>query len=151
MTIFDVEPLFLYEKRAKARSGTVRVEPINPDNPTNAANVPFLQEGLFSWKARAYSPPLNLCMIAAYTSDDIEVSITDECVKPFDFNKDVDLVGLTTYTNSAPRAYQIADAFRQRNVPVVMGGVHASSFPEEALDHCDSVGKLVHHLDCPGS
>jgi radical SAM superfamily enzyme YgiQ (UPF0313 family) len=117
----------------------VRVELINPDNPTNAANVPFLQKGLLSWKAKAYSPPLNLCMIAAYTSEDIEVSITDECVKPIDFHKDVDLVGLTAYTNSAPRAYQIADAFRERNVPVVMGGIHASTLPEEALEHCDSV------------
>jgi radical SAM superfamily enzyme YgiQ (UPF0313 family) len=117
----------------------VRVELVNPDNPTNAANVPFLQKGLFSWKAKAYSPPLNLCMIAAYTPDDIEVSITDECVKPVDFSKDVDLVGLTAYTNTAPRAYQIADVFRRRNVPVVMGGIHASTLREEALEHCDSV------------
>ena len=84
-------------------------------------------------------PPLNLCMIAAYTPQNVEVSITDECVKPVDFNKDVDLVGITAYTNSAPRAYQIADTFRQRNVPVVMGGIHASSLPDEALEHCDSL------------
>lgn len=30
-------------------------------------------------------------------------------------------MGLTAYTNSAPRAYEIADAFRRRGVPVVMG------------------------------
>ncbi len=117
----------------------MRVELINPDNPTNAANVPFLQKGLLSWRAKAYSPPLNLCMIAAYTAGDIEVSLTDECARPVDFEKDVDLVGLTAYTNTAPRAYQIADAFRRRHVPVVMGGVHASTLPEEALEHCDSV------------
>ena len=117
----------------------VRIELINPNNPTNAANVPFLQKGLFSWRAKAYSPPLNLCMVAAYTPIEVEVSITDECVKPIDFEKDVDLVGLTAYTNSAPRAYEIADAFRQRGVPVVMGGVHASTLPEEALEHCDAV------------
>jgi len=78
-------------------------------------------------------------MVAAYTPIEVEVSITDECVKPIDFEKDVDLVGLTAYTNSAPRAYEIADAFRQRGVPVVMGGVHASTLPEEALEHCDAV------------
>jgi len=117
----------------------VRIELINPNNSTNAANVPFLQKGLLSWKAKAYSPPLNLCMIAAYTPDDIEVQITDECVKPIDFDKDIDLVGLTAYTNNALRAYEIANVFRQRGVPVVMGGVHASTLPEEALEHCDSV------------
>jgi radical SAM superfamily enzyme YgiQ (UPF0313 family) len=117
----------------------VRIELINPNNPSNAANVPFLQKGLFSWKAKAYSPPLNLCMVAAYTPADVEVSITDECVKPINFEMDVDLVGLTAYTNSAPRAYEIADAFRQRGVPVVMGGVHASNLPEETLEHCDAI------------
>ena len=117
----------------------MRVELINPNNSTNAANIPFLQKGLLSWKAKAYSPPLGLCMIAAYTPDDIEVQITDECVKPIDFDKDIDLVGLTAYTNNALRAYEIADVFRQRGVPVVMGGVHASTLPEEALEHCDSI------------
>ena len=117
----------------------MRIELINPSNPKNAANVPFLQKGLLSWNAKAYSPPLNLCMIAAYTPLDIEVSITDECVKPIDLEKDVDLVGLTAYTNTAPRAYEIADAFRARGVPVVMGGVHASTLPEEALHHCDAI------------
>jgi len=117
----------------------VRIELINPNNPTNAANIPFLQKGLLSRTAKAYSPPLNLSMIAAYTPPNIDVSITDECVSPIDFDKDVDLVGLTAYTNSAFRAYEIADAFRRRGVTVVMGGVHVSNLPGEALEHCDAV------------
>jgi len=118
----------------------MRIELINPNNPINAANVPFLQKGLFnSLKAKAYSPPLNLCTIAAYTPDDIEVSITDECVNPVDFDKKVDLVGITSLTTTSPRAYEIADGFRQRGVKVVMGGIHVSTLPDEALQHCDSV------------
>jgi radical SAM superfamily enzyme YgiQ (UPF0313 family) len=117
----------------------VKIDLINPNNPTNAANIPFLQKGLLSWRAKAYAPPLNLCMVAAYTPPDSEVSITDECVEAIDFEKEVDLVGLTAYTNAAPRAYEIADAFRRRGVPVVMGGVHVSTLPEEALEHCDAV------------
>ncbi len=117
----------------------MKIELINPNNPTNAANVPFLQKGLLSWKAKAYSPPLNLCMVAAYVPEDCEVSITDECVEGIDFEKDVDLVGLTAFTNTAPRAYEIADVFRRQGVTVVMGGIHASTIPEEALEHCDAV------------
>jgi radical SAM superfamily enzyme YgiQ (UPF0313 family) len=117
----------------------MKIDLISPNNAKNAANIPFLQKGLLSWNAKAYSPPLNLCMVAAYTPRDIEVSITDECVKPIDFEQDVDLVGITAYTNSALRAYEIADAFRRRNVPVVMGGTHVSNLPEEALQHCDAV------------
>jgi radical SAM superfamily enzyme YgiQ (UPF0313 family) len=117
----------------------LRIELINPNNPRNAANVPFLQKGLFSWHAKAYAPPLNLCMIAAYTPREFEVSITDESVRTVNFEKDTDLVGLTAYTNTAPRAYEIADTFRRRGVSVVMGGVHASTLPDEALEHCDAV------------
>jgi len=39
----------------------------------------------------------------------------------------------------APRAYQIAQRFRQRGIPVVMGGPHASSLPLEAKEHVDAV------------
>jgi radical SAM superfamily enzyme YgiQ (UPF0313 family) len=118
----------------------MRIELINPNNSFNAANIRFLQKGLFnSLKAKAYSPSLNLCMIAAYTPRDIEVSITDECVSAIDFNKKVDLVGITCLTATAPRAYEIAEAFRERGVKVVMGGIHVSTLPDEALQHCDSV------------
>ena len=118
----------------------MRVELINPNNPVNAANVPFLQKGLFnSLKAKAYSPPLNLCMIAGYTPRGIDVAIRDECVHSIDFDKKVDLVGITCLTTTAPRAYEIADAFRDRNVKVVMGGIHVSTLPDEALRHCDAV------------
>jgi radical SAM superfamily enzyme YgiQ (UPF0313 family) len=117
----------------------MKIELINPNNSTNAANIPFLQKGLFSWNAKAYSPPLNLCMVAAYTPKEFQVSIRDECVEPINLENDVDLVGLTAYTNNALRAYEIADAFRRRGVTVVMGGVHTSNLPEEALEHCDAV------------
>lgn len=118
----------------------MRIELINPNNPVNAANVPFLQKGIFnSLKAKAYSPPLNLCMIAAYTPRDINVAITDECVNPIDFDKKVDMAGITCLTTTAPRAYDIADAFRERGAKVVMGGIHVSTLPDEALRHCDSV------------
>jgi radical SAM superfamily enzyme YgiQ (UPF0313 family) len=60
-------------------------------------------------------------------------------VNPIDFNKKVDMVGITSLTTTAPRAYEIADAFRDGEVTVVMGGIHVSTLPDEALMHCDSV------------
>lgn len=53
--------------------------------------------------------------------------------------KDVDLVGITTMTVSALRAYQIADEIRAMGIPVVMGGSHVTFLPEEAIKHADSV------------
>jgi radical SAM superfamily enzyme YgiQ (UPF0313 family) len=82
---------------------------------------------------------LTLTTLAALTPPDIEVKITDENVEPIDFEEDVDLVGVTGMIMHAPRAYQIAQRFRQRGIPVVMGGPHASSLPLEAKEHVDAV------------
>ena len=86
------------------------------------------------WFAR-----LTLTTLAALTPPDVDVRITDENVEPIDFEEDVDLVGVTGMLMHAPRAYQISQRFRQRGIPVVMGGPHASSLPFEAKEHVDSV------------
>lgn len=86
------------------------------------------------WFAR-----LSLTTLAALTPPGIEVAITDENVEAIDFDEAVDLVGLTAMTMHAIRAYEIADRFRERSIPVVMGGLHASSLPHEAKEHVDAV------------
>jgi radical SAM superfamily enzyme YgiQ (UPF0313 family) len=86
------------------------------------------------WFAR-----LTLTALAALTPPDIEVRITDENVEPIDFEEEADLVGVTGMVMHAPRAYQIAQRFRQRGIPVVMGGPHASSLPLEAKEYVDAV------------
>jgi len=50
-----------------------------------------------------------------------------------------DLVGITTITSTAPRAYAIADQIRKAGIPVVMGGPHVTFLPDEALEHSDYV------------
>jgi len=42
-------------------------------------------------------------------------------------------------TPLAPRAYELAAHFRKRGIPVVMGGIHASYMPDEALRYVDTV------------
>jgi len=86
------------------------------------------------WFAR-----LTLTTVAALTPPDIDVKITDENVEPIDFEEDVDLVGITGMVMHASRVYQIAQRFRQRGIPVVMGGPHASSLPLEAKEYVDAV------------
>jgi radical SAM superfamily enzyme YgiQ (UPF0313 family) len=82
---------------------------------------------------------LNLPYVAAVTPLGVELKIVDEAFEKIDFNEKVDLVGMTAQTPVAPRAYQIAEEFRKRGIPVVMGGVHASMLPQEALQHVDAV------------
>jgi len=82
---------------------------------------------------------LNLPYIAAVTPPGEEVNIVDEAFDKINFEDKVDLVGITAQTPVAPRAYQIAEEYKKRGIPVVMGGVHASMLPQEALQHVDAV------------
>ena len=54
-------------------------------------------------------------------------------------DEEVDLVGITVITDLALRAYHIAKLYRQRGVRVVMGGIHPTVMPQEALQHADAV------------
>ena len=82
---------------------------------------------------------VNLPLLAALTPPEHSVKIVDEAFGPDDINEEVDLVGITVMTDLALRAYQIADTYRQRNVKVVMGGIHATVLPGEASQHADAV------------
>jgi radical SAM superfamily enzyme YgiQ (UPF0313 family) len=84
-------------------------------------------------------PPLNLLYVAALTPKDIETTLLDEHIDSIDFEEEVDLVGITSLTATVPRTYEIADEFRRRGVKVVLGGIHPSVLPQEAIQHADSV------------
>jgi len=83
--------------------------------------------------------PLTAPYLAALFPSDVNVTVHHEQVSPIDYGIDVDLIAITFMISNAPHAYEIADRFRKRRVPVVMGGFHASAFPEEVLEHADSV------------
>lgn len=85
--------------------------------------------------------PLALAYVAAATPKHWEVELIDEqCEGALDYQQvDADLVGLTAFTTQAPRAYRIAEQFRSRGIPVVMGGIHASLVQTEAAEHADAL------------
>ncbi len=90
-------------------------------------------------RRRSSIPKLNLPILAARAGPEFNVRIIDEAVDDIDFGFRPDLVGISVITQTAPRAYQIADEYKKMKVPVVMGGFHVSFFPDEALEHADSV------------
>jgi radical SAM superfamily enzyme YgiQ (UPF0313 family) len=90
----------------------------------------------------AYLPRLGLGVLAALTPRSDEVIYTDDLVKPFDVErdlKDVDLVGISVDSKTASRSYAIAAAYRRRGVKVVLGGIHPTALPDEALQFADAV------------
>lgn len=83
--------------------------------------------------------PNGLGYLAAYVPADWQVSILDEQVQSIDYDMPVDVVGISTTTLTANRAYEIGDKFRDRGITVFMGGVHATVLPDEAAEHADAV------------
>jgi radical SAM superfamily enzyme YgiQ (UPF0313 family) len=87
-----------------------------------------------------YSPLAGLLAVAAAIPRELyEVVLTDENIEEIDFDLKCDLVGISAMTAYVNRGYEIADKFRARGVPVVMGGVHPSFMPKETLEHADAV------------
>src|SRR6266542_166816 len=84
-------------------------------------------------------PHLSLPTLAAYTPPAAHVDIVDEKFEAIPDGRGYDLVGITAMTPLAPRAYRIADAFRRRGIPVILGGYHPTVLPDEAREHADSV------------
>ncbi len=109
---------------------------INPVNPL------ALAEARSRWfnRYRVWKP-LGLLTVAALTPEEWEVTILDENRGVADYlaMPCPDLVGITAFTSQASRAYELSDQFRARGVKVVMGGIHASMCPDEAMEHADSV------------
>jgi len=85
-------------------------------------------------------PVLGITTVAAlFPEEEWEVEVVDEDQEPVDLDRKADIVGISSLTMNAPHAYELADHFRSRSIPVVMGGLHVSNEPEEALQHCDAV------------
>ncbi|MBU7041918.1 MAG: B12-binding domain-containing radical SAM protein [Theionarchaea archaeon] len=104
----------------------VLINPVNPKKRGLTMNV------------SSRFPPLGLGIVAALTPSTWEVHIIDENFEPFQY-VDADLVGLTAFTASATRAYEIAGIYRERGTRTVLGGIHASMRPEEALQYVDTI------------
>lgn len=101
--------------------------------------APIAKAGLVGKDINFRFPALGLLRVAAVTSPGWEVQIVDEKVERLDLAQGADLVGITAMTVTSHRAYEIADHFRRRGIKVVMGGMHVSCLPDEALAHCDCV------------
>jgi len=83
--------------------------------------------------------PQSIYYLAGLVPKEHQVACVDEGIEEIDFNVNVDLVGITTTTITAKRAYAIASEFRSRGVKVVLGGIHASLMSEEAIQYADAV------------
>jgi radical SAM superfamily enzyme YgiQ (UPF0313 family) len=94
----------------------------------------FVERG----RAIASLPSLSLLTLAALTPAHHEVGYHEIAdIRAVDELPECDVAAIATYTAQVKDAYALADRFRRRGVVTVMGGLHVTSLPEEALGHCD--------------
>lgn len=95
--------------------------------------------GIFK-KSLRYAP-LTLVTLSALVPEDVpaEITIIDEGIEDVPLDVQADLIGMTVITGSSPRAYELADHFRGRGIPVVLGGPHVTLVPEDAAPHADAI------------
>ena len=115
----------------------MRLTLINPSNPLVSANRVKANR----WNRYRVWKPLGLMTVAGLTPPGWEIAIVDENLGVPDYAAmpRPDLVGITAFTSQANRAYQVAAHFRHLGVPVVMGGIHATTCADEVLEHADAV------------
>lgn len=85
------------------------------------------------------APCLGLLTIASYIDETWEIKYIDENFQQIDLEETFDFVALSVMTVQAKRAYEISDYYRSRNILTVIGGIHATILPEEAMQHADVV------------
>ncbi|MBN8459738.1 MAG: B12-binding domain-containing radical SAM protein [Verrucomicrobia bacterium] len=101
------------------------------------AHMHKLRVGPFTRSMR--EAPLTLTTLAAMVPEDVEVKLVDGSVDRIPLDEDADLVGISAITGCAPAAYELARHYRGRGIPVVLGGVHVTILPGEALPHADAI------------
>ncbi len=82
-------------------------------------------------------PSLSLLTLAGLTPPDVEIAYREipDLAAESDPMGDHDLVAIASYSAQVQDAYRLADRYRERGVPVVMGGLHVSMLPDEARAH----------------
>ncbi len=81
--------------------------------------------------------PLQLGVIAALLPSDVDVVMYDDRMEEIPYDEPTDAVMLTVETFTAKRAYEIAEEYMARGVPVIMGGMHVRLATDEVMAHCD--------------
>jgi len=121
------------DPEAVARPVTMRhallISPFYPKDPSG------------SFAKHVLTPSQSLTSIAAATPDRWTVAFHDENLLqgPPPLDPFPEVVGITVHLTFARRAFELARWYRARGATVVLGGLHATSCPDEVAPHADAV------------
>ena len=92
-------------------------------------------------KIIASLPSLGLLTLAGMTPDDFDLTYLEipdiDAVSgvPGDF----DVVAISSFSAQINEAYELADRYRAAGTQVVLGGLHVTALPNEAMQHADAI------------
>lgn len=86
-----------------------------------------------------FVPPITGIHLAALTPKKHQVRVIHQQVEAINYNSDADLIAISFFSGFANAAFQLANAFRQRNKMVIGGGPHVTYNEEESLQYFDAI------------
>lgn len=92
-------------------------------------------------KIIASLPSLGLLTLAGMTPKDIDVEYVEveNIQKVVDLPGDYDVAAISSFSAQINEAYELADRFRAVGTRVLLGGLHVTAMPNEALRHADCI------------
>ncbi len=101
--------------------------------------ITMINPNMASYRSGDAMQPLVFAILKSLTPPGFEVTFFDDRVEEVDYERPTDLVAITVGTFTARQAYRIAARYREKGIPVVMGGYHATLLPGEVKHHADAV------------
>ncbi|MEN8135901.1 MAG: radical SAM protein [Thermodesulfobacteriota bacterium] len=84
-------------------------------------------------------PNLALLTLAGLVDNTFELEYHDENIDKIELGDNCQIAAITSMTCQANRAYRLASMYRKKGLHVVLGGMHPTVIPEEAMNHADTV------------
>ncbi|MEM7316212.1 MAG: cobalamin-dependent protein, partial [Planctomycetota bacterium] len=86
-------------------------------------------------------PSLGLLTLAGMTGKEIQIEYLelDQFGESDELPAEFDVVAVSSFTAQINAAYRLADQYRRQGTKVILGGIHVTLLPEEALQHADAV------------
>jgi radical SAM superfamily enzyme YgiQ (UPF0313 family) len=85
-------------------------------------------------------PSLGLLTLAGLTPDSFDVSYHEVLdLRTMDRLPPCDIAAISSYSAQIKDAYSLADRYRAAGARVVLGGLHVTALPDEALGHADAI------------
>jgi radical SAM superfamily enzyme YgiQ (UPF0313 family) len=110
---------------------------INPKTPENFWDMQGALNIVGKHKTLMQNTALPTLIALTPGTLDVEYIFCDENIAPINWEIECDLVGITGFTLQSERMGVISDKFRQRGIPIAIGGIHATINPDSVRNICD--------------